>query len=193
MPRESQHDVVASHAEQMAETAGPSVADAQTLVDPAETHLLAENGTAVCQVVGQVVVFLLAGQRYALPVDRVQEIQNIVAFSEVPAGGASVVGMVNLRGTVIPAIDLRVLVGLSAAEYTLDTPMMVCRVGDDLVVLLVDAVEDVVDLPAGCLQDSPAMHGLSSKMRGVARLDSGLVYVLDLDLLLGPHLFAGVS
>jgi purine-binding chemotaxis protein CheW len=186
MPRKKQHDVVAPDADTTAEmTADSSVDDAQT-----DTDVEAGQNSPGCEWVEQVVAFHLAGQRYALPIERVQEIQHIVAFSEVPSGGAAVVGMVNLRGNVIPAVDLRVLVGLPTVEYGLETPMIICHAGGDLVALLVDAVEDVIELPAGCLQESPAMHALSSKMLGVARLDSGLVYLLDLDLLLGGRLYA---
>lgn len=132
---------------------------------------------------GQAVVFYLSGQQYAITIDRVQEIQQIVAFSEVPSGGLGVVGMVNLRGHVIPAVDLRQLVGMPSEEYSLETPMIVCRIGAQLVALVVDEVQDVIEFPEGCLQAAPPMHALSSKMIGVARLNDGLVYVLDLDLL----------
>ncbi len=138
-----------------------------------------------CLWVEQVVAFYLAEQRYALPIERIQEIQQIVAFSDVPSGGMGVIGMVNLRGNVIPAVDLRLLVGLPKREYSLETPMIICRVKGALVALVVDEVQDVLDLPPGCLQAAPPVHALSSKMIGVARMDDGLIYVLDLDLLLG--------
>lgn len=144
----------------------------------------AEEG-GQCDFFEQVVVFYMGGQRYAVPIERVQEIQQIVAFSEVPSGGSGVVGMVNLRGHVIPAVDLRQLVGMPREEYSLETPMIICRLGGQLVALVVDEVQDVIELPPGCLQAAPPMHALSSKMIGVARLSDGLVYVLDLDLVLG--------
>ncbi len=141
-------------------------------------------------VIDRIVVFYLDGQRYALPIDRVQEIQQIVAFSEVP-GGSGVVGMVNLRGLVIPAMDMRHLVGLSSAEYTLETPMIICRVHQQLVALVVDEVQDVLELSHDCLQSPPAMHSLASKMIAVARLDDGLVYLIDVEILLGSILNGG--
>lgn len=140
---------------------------------------------------GRAVTFFLSGQRYALPIDRVQEIQQIVAFSEVPGGTSGVVGMVNLRGRVIPAVDLRRLLGLTSEEYTLETPMIICRIHDQLVALVADEVQDVVELPLGSLQEAPAMHSLAAKMLGVARMDDGLIYLLDLDQLLGHILSSG--
>jgi purine-binding chemotaxis protein CheW len=140
---------------------------------------------ATCTTIERIVAFFLAGQRYAIPIERVREIQQIVAFSEVPSGGMGVVGMVNLRGQVIPAVDMRRLVGLDVREYTLETPMIIAEVEGHSVAVIVDEVQDVFELPPDCMQAAPAMHQLSSKMIGVARLDDGLVYVLDFDSLLG--------
>ncbi|MDZ4169873.1 MAG: chemotaxis protein CheW [Coriobacteriia bacterium] len=146
---------------------------------------------ATCLYVDRVITFYLDSQRYALPIDRVQEIQQIVAFSEVPSGGSGVVGMVNLRGHVIPAVDLRQVVGLGPKEYDLETPMIICRIKGQLVALVVDEVQDVLELPDGCLQAAPPMHSLSSKMLGVARMSDGLIYLFDLDPLLASTLSGG--
>jgi len=138
------------------------------------------------QLIDKMVVFHLAGQRYALPIASVQEIQQIVAFSDVPSQGGPVVGMVNLRGVVIPALDMRSLLGLPREEYGLETPMVICRSGGQLIALIVDEVEDVLELPAGCLQAPPRMHALAAKMIGVCRLDTDLISLLDVDKLLAP-------
>jgi purine-binding chemotaxis protein CheW len=134
----------------------------------------------------KMVAFYLSGQRYAFPIVRVQEIQQIVEFSEIPSQGGPVVGMVNLRGAVIPALDMRVLVGLERRDYALETPMIICRSSDQLVAMIVDEVEDVLTMPDGCLQAPPRMHALGGKMIGVCRLDSGLVYLLDVEEILAP-------
>jgi len=140
-----------------------------------------------CLFIERAVAFFLAGQRYALPIDRVNEIQQIVAFSDVPSGGSAVVGMINLRGNVIPAIDLRRLVRLEPREYTLETPMIITWTRGQTVALIVDEVQDVLELPDGCLQGAPPMHALSSKMIGVCRMEDGLIYLLDVDLLLSAE------
>lgn len=137
-------------------------------------------------VADKMIAFHLGGQRYAVPLGVVQEIQQIVAFSEIPAAGGAVVGMVNLRGSVIPAIDMRYLIGLAAEEYTLETPMIICRAHGQLVALVVDEVEDVLSMPEGCMHPPPAMHNLSSKLIGVCRMDTDLVYLLDVESLVAP-------
>jgi chemotaxis signal transduction protein len=161
-----------------------NISDASLDADVAEATDAQTDDT-----VERVVAFMLDGQRYALPIGRVREIQQIVAFSDVPAGGAGVVGMVNLRGQVIPAVDMRQLLGLPSREYNLETPMVIAETRGKLVAMIVDEVRDVFELPPGCMQDAPTLHQLASKMIGVARLGDGLVYVLDLDLLFDADLF----
>lgn len=156
------------------ETAGPEAVDAAAALQ------------ATASLIDRMVVFRLAGQRYGLPIESVQEIQQIVAFSEVPGGSEIIIGMVNLRGAVIPALDIRRLVGLEREEYHVDTPMIICRLDGDTVALLVDEVEDVVVLPEDCMVAPPKLHALSDKMIGVCRLGESLVYLLDVDRLVAP-------
>jgi purine-binding chemotaxis protein CheW len=158
------------------------------VADPTEQRQDANQFAGACEWVEQAVVFHLGNQRYGIPIDHVKEIQQIVAFSDVPSDGVGVVGMVNLRGDVIPAIDVRRLVGMDELAYTLETPMIITRSGPHVVALIVDEVEDVVRLPDGCLQAASPMHALSSRIIGVCRLDDGLVYLLDVDRLLAQGL-----
>jgi chemotaxis signal transduction protein len=155
------------------------------------TEEAVQSAEATCVLIERAVAFFLGGQRYALPLDRVNEIQQIVAFSETPEGSSSVVGMVNLRGSVIPAVDMRILVGLDRQEYTLETPMIITETHGQTVALIVDEVQDVLELPPGCLQDAPPLHALSSKMIGVCRMPDGLMNLLDIDLLLSVDRFQG--
>lgn len=155
--------------------------------DPAD----AAAGEGQPVVVARAVAFYLDGQRYALPIERVNEIQQIVAFTETPSGMSSVVGMVNLRGQVIPAVDMRRVVGLAPQEYTLETPMIITETHGQTVALIVDEVQDVLELPPGSLQDAPPLHALSSKLIGVCRMPDGLINVVDIDLLLGLDRLGG--
>ncbi|MBE0475878.1 MAG: chemotaxis protein CheW [Coriobacteriia bacterium] len=128
----------------------------------------------------RLVVFRLEGQRYALPIECVQEIQHLVAYTDVPDPMPALVGMVNLRGVVVPLVDLRILLGMEPRPFTLETPMIIGRLDEALVALAVDEVEDVVSVTPGCVQDPPRLHALTSKMLGVCRMEPDLVFVLDL-------------
>jgi purine-binding chemotaxis protein CheW len=133
---------------------------------------------------GRLVVFGLDGQRYALPLDDVQEIQQIVAFSDIPDGSSSVVGVINLRGDVVPAVDLRLVVGMPVREYDLQTPMVIARTSRGLVAFVVDSVEDVVEVAVSDIQPPSAVYELADRLRGVCRLDEGIVFVFDVEKLL---------
>jgi len=162
-----------------------------TAAKTTQAALTEDDNPSTVDAIERIVAFHLGGQRYGLPIERINEIQQIVAFSDVPAGGSSVVGMVNLRGTVIPAIDLRLLIGLEPRDYTLETPMIITRTCGQTVALIVDDVQDVLEMPEDCLQTAPPMHALSAKMIGVCRMDDGLIYLLDVDRLLGADMLGG--
>lgn len=148
---------------------------------PDETN----DDSATSADVDQMIAFHLSGQRYGLPIESVQEIQQIVTFSQQNGIGA-VVGMVNLRGEVIPAIDMRSLLGLEHLEYNVNTPMIICRSHQGLVALVVDEVEDVITLPEDCVAVPPKLHSLADRMIGVCRLGTDLVYLLDVERLVAP-------
>lgn len=131
----------------------------------------------------QAVTFQLDGQLYGLPIEVVQEIQQLVEFTPLPDVDPSLIGLVDIRGLVVPAIDLRVLVGMPRRDYTLETPMIFCRVRGHVVCLIVDAVEDVVTLPPGGLQEPSKLYSMADKMLGMVRLPQGLVLLLDIDRL----------
>ncbi len=136
--------------------------------------------------IDRMIVFHMAGQRYGIAITAVQEIQQIVAFAEVPAGVDSIIGMINLRGRVIPAFDMRLLLGLPVQDFHVDTPMIICKSEGQLVALVVDEVEDVVVLPEGCMSAPPRMHALSGRMVAVCRMGMDLIYLLDVDKLMEP-------
>lgn len=147
-------------------------------IDPADTDEASAPG-----VVAQAVTFLLDGQLYGLPIEAVQEIQQLVEFTPMPDAAPALVGLIDLRGTVVPAIDLRVLVGIEARPFTLETPMIFCRVRGHVVSLIVDGVEDVVDLPTDGLQPPSGLYSLADRMLGTYRLPQGLMLLLDIERL----------
>jgi purine-binding chemotaxis protein CheW len=151
-----------------AEAAAPKEPEAPVLV-----------ATTPAWVPTRLVVFAVEGQRYALPIESVQEIQQIVALSEIPDESGAVVGVINLRGAVVPAMDIRRLLGLPEHAYGLQTPMVFTRTPRGLVALIVDEVEDVVEVPDGSMQEASASFDLADKLLGVCRLEDRLVFVFD--------------
>lgn len=156
---------------------------AEEPVDVALDSADLEEDVPVAGVAAQAVTFLLDGQLYGLPIEAVQEIQQLVEFTPMPDAAPALVGLIDLRGMVVPAIDLRALVGIESRPFTLETPMIFCRVRGHVVSLIVDGVEDVVDLPEGGLQPASGLYGLADRMLGMCRLPKGLVLLLDIERL----------
>ncbi len=127
----------------------------------------------------QVVAFRLGESRFCLPIQVVQEIQQVVEFSQSETQQGLAVGMMNLRGTVIPVFYLREFLGLPPRPYDIDTPMIICKVLGGFVSMIVDEVDDVVVLPEGSLSPVPALHPLADVMLGICRLGEELVVLLD--------------
>lgn len=128
-----------------------------------------------------VVTFRADGQVYALPVERVREIQQIVAFADVPNAGDGVCGMIDVRGEIVPVVDGRALLGLPPADYTVDTPMIVVLSADGPVALVVDAVDAILDLALNEAGSAPAIHPLASQISEVHHSEGQIVSVLDVD------------
>ena len=157
-----------------------------TVAPVREVHTAAERIGADEEGRALLVVFRLDGQRYGLPLSRVQEIQQIVALAEIPDGSSSVVGMVNLRGSMVPAIDLRIRLGLAAAPWGLQTPMVFCRASGGVVAFIVDEVEDVIQVSAATMQAPSRIYELADMLLGVAMPDNEPVLVLDVDRVIPP-------
>lgn len=149
-----------------------------SLDDPAVPH----EGP-IARTIERVVAFRLDGQLYGLPIDAVQEIQQLVELLPLPDDDPALVGLIELRGTVVPVLDLRALVGLPEATYTLETPMVFCNTGVHQVCLIVDSVDDVVELPPDSVRPPSAVYTLADRMLGTVRLEQGVLILLDIDRL----------
>jgi purine-binding chemotaxis protein CheW len=134
----------------------------------------------------QLVVFELGDESYAVDISRVQDINRMQEITEIPHAPESVVGVINLRGRVIPVIDLRKRFGLPDAVRTKDTRIVVVHLEGNLIGVIVDAVSQVLRIPADIVEPpSPVLAGVDSRyLRGIAKLDDRLVILLDLDFVL---------
>lgn len=140
----------------------------------------------------RILLFSMDEQRYGLSIDVVQEIQQMVALSEIPDDSGAVVGVIDLRGVVVPVMDLRRMIGLENREYHLQTPMVFTRTPRGLVALVVDEVADVVEVPPGSVQLPSDVLALADRMLGVCHLESGPVFVLDIERLVPVRSAGGV-
>lgn len=136
----------------------------------------------------QFVGFELAGQRYAFRIERIQEIVLPTAVTRVPESPQYVEGVSNLRGTIIPIINLRVLFGLEPRENDADTRTVVVNVGSRTMGCNVDAVSRVMRVGVEQIQPAPDVVTASGGryIDGFAHLGDDLFILLDVDHLLDP-------
>ena len=119
-----------------------------------------ETSTAVAggtdQRAGQYLTFVLAGEIYGLGILQVREIIGMTDITAVPRTPTFVKGVINLRGNVVPVIDARLKFGMPEAETTDRTCIIVVDVGKMDVGFIVDEVSEVLDIPAGQIEDAPS-------------------------------------
>jgi purine-binding chemotaxis protein CheW len=134
----------------------------------------------------QLVVFQLAAEFYGVEISRVHEIIRLQSVTRVPRAPAFVEGVINLRGKVIPVVDLRRRFGLPTAEHTRASRIVVVEIGDQVVGVVVDGVSEVLRVNGATVEPpSPVVAGIDSEyIHGIAKLPERLVILLDLDRVL---------
>ena len=145
---------------------------------------------AASEEICQLVIFTLAGESFGLPIDRVESIIKPQAITVVPHARPYVVGVTNLRGTVLPVIDLRRRFRLTAAEQTEDQRIVVVLFNDEKIGLMVDSVTQVLRLPQAAIEPPPPIVTAfvhSAFVTGIAKVDERLVILLDLEKVLLPE------
>jgi len=130
--------------------------------------------------------FHLAGEDYGLDIAFVTEIIGIQRITEVPDMPAFVKGVINLRGKVIPVMDVRLRFHLPEREYDVRTCIIVVDINAAAVGLVVDQVNEVVDIPADHVEPPPrTTKGASSRfLKGMGKVDDQVKILLNVDSLL---------
>jgi purine-binding chemotaxis protein CheW len=126
------------------------------------------------------IVFKLADESYGIEVDKVRTIERMSPVTRVPKTPPFVKGVINLRGNVVPVIDLRGRFGLPEVEPDDNTRIVIVHVADMEVGFIVDSANDVIDLTEDMVEDPPEIvGGVKAKyLRGVAKLEDGRLLVL---------------
>ena len=137
----------------------------------------------------QFVCFELAGQRYIFRIERIQEIVIPSGITRIPEVPEYVEGVSNLRGTIIPIINLRMLFGLERREIDAETRTIVLNVGNRTMGCTVDAVARVLRVGADAIEPAPDMVAGTTcrSIEGFARVGDEILILLDVDRLLDPE------
>ena len=128
----------------------------------------------------QVVTFNLSDERYGLFIDEVFEVVLLPAITKVPHSPRFVKGVINLRGQIIPVIDMRIKFDLPEIEYNKKTRVIVIKIEEKLVGMIVDNVSQVIMIAEREIEPAPdVIKGLSKKyIRGIGRYRDYMVIIL---------------
>ncbi len=136
--------------------------------------------------VSQIVSFRLADEEYGVDIMRAQEIIMISQITRVPEVPDFICGLINLRGHVIPIVDLRKRFGLEAREYDEHTRVIVVNVESKTIGIVVDAVTEVLRIHAEQIEPAPSsITGLDHEyIRGLVKLEGKLLILLNIEKIL---------
>ncbi len=158
-----------------------------------EQDLITAEGT------DQFLTFMLAGEEYGVDILRVQEIKGWDAVTNIPNTPEYIRGVINLRGTIVPIVDLRLRFNMEKMEYGPTTVVIVLKVMSDeksrIMGIVVDGVSDVYNIPSEEIREAPDFgSGIDTDfVMGLASVEEKMVILLDIDHMLNAAELAGID
>ena len=134
----------------------------------------------------QFLTFQLGEELYGVDILRVQEIKGYTTVTKIPNTPSYIKGVMNLRGTIVPIVELRTTFGMETIDYTMRTVIIVVVVRDRIMGLVVDSVSDVLNISKNDIQPPPEFGTKVdvSFLNGIAKCGDNLVALLNIDRLL---------
>lgn len=135
--------------------------------------------------------FTLGDEEYGVDILKVQEIRGYDTVTRIPDTPAFIKGVINLRGTIVPVVDMRLKFNLGKAEYNEFTVMIILNVGKRVVGIVVDSVSDVLALTPEQIRPAPDFNrGLDPRfLTGIGAVDDRMLILVDIEkLVLSPEL-----
>ncbi|MDY6880723.1 MAG: chemotaxis protein CheW [Desulfatiglans sp.] len=142
---------------------------------------------------GKYLSFILASEEYGIGILKIKEIIGMMPITTLPQTPGFVKGVINLRGKVIPVIDLRLRFGIAAIDYTERTCIIVVEIERDsgtvMIGIVVDAVSEVLNIKDGEIEDTPSFGTkVNTKyILGMAKIEGGVKILLDIDRVLNAE------
>lgn len=136
---------------------------------------------------GKYLTFTLAAEEYGIGILKIKEIIGMLPITSVPQTPEFVKGVINLRGKVIPVMDLRLRFGMTSIDYTERTCIIVVEIagtsGTILVGIVVDAVSEVLNIKGGDIEKTPTFGAKlnTDYILGMAKMEGGVKILLDID------------
>ncbi|AMS33610.1 chemotaxis protein CheW [Betaproteobacteria bacterium UKL13-2] len=136
---------------------------------------------------GEFLSFKLGHEEYGIDILKVQEIRSYEAPTRIANAPAFVKGVVNLRGVIVPIVDMRLKYGMESAEYNDFTVVIVLNVAKRIVGIVVDSVSDVVALAAEQIKQAPEFNDSidASYITGIGSVQDRMMILIDIEALIG--------
>jgi purine-binding chemotaxis protein CheW len=130
----------------------------------------------------EVVAFTVAGQSFCLEIMQIREIRRWVPVTALPHAAADVLGVMNLRGTVIPILDLAVRFGLGRSEPSPRSVVIIVSVEGHTVGLMVESVSEILTVPQDRIRDTPDMQSSATRqcIQGLIPIEGGMTRIINL-------------
>lgn len=137
----------------------------------------------------QQLTFNLAGEEYGVDILSVREIRCWSRVTRIPQTPAHLLGVLNLRGAIVPIMDLRLRFGLERESYGESTVVIIVAIAERLFGMVVDAVSDVIDIDADAIKPVPDMGAVvdTRYLKGLATHEERMVMLLDVEKLMRPE------
>ncbi|EFK95277.1 CheW protein [sediment metagenome] len=154
-----------------------------------EKQDVATSSRAAADEILQLVSFNIGTEEFGIDILKVQEINRMVDITRVPRAPEFVEGIINLRGKVIPIIDVRKRFNMELAEQDKNTRIVVVDIAGQIMGMVVDSVSEVLRIPASTIEPTPEVVSSidSDYIRGVAKLEDRLLIYLDLSKILSSE------
>lgn len=154
------------------------------------THTKKQSVKMTAEKEGKFLTLSLAGEEYGIEILKVKEIIGMMPITTVPLTPSFVKGVINLRGKVIPVVNLRLKFGMEEVAYTDRTCIIVVEIkrqgGSVLIGIVVDSVSEVLNIKANDIEETPAfgVRVDTNYILGMAKMSGGVKILLDIDRVL---------
>jgi purine-binding chemotaxis protein CheW len=137
------------------------------------------------QQAGEFLTFTLGAEEYGVEILKVQEIRGYEQVTTIANAPNFIKGVINLRGVIVPIVDMRIKFALGKVEYDQFTVVIILNVANRVVGMVVDGVSDVINLPPEQIRPAPEIGGLGSRyIIGLGTLDKRMLILMDIERLM---------
>lgn len=145
------------------------------------------SGIAASRMANEFLTFRLGKEEYGIEILKVQEIRGYDSITQIANAPEFIKGVVNLRGVIVPIIDLRIKFGLGNAEYNQFTVVIILNVADRIMGIVVDGVSDVISLGVEQMRPTPGFGSVidTEYIMGLGTVDERMLILIDIEKLMG--------